>query len=93
MTMKELFYLSCLMILILGNKCNENAGEYFNRPVMNECIALEELGKKACNGKIFEIQAGDILPMTNADYENARKYFLDKEQFAFECAKFGRCDY
>ena len=89
---KSLPFLLLLTLLILGNKCdNQTAGEYFNRPEFTECFTLKTPGKRSCAGVVDDIPSGVSIPETQEQYEQLKKYYMDREQSDFECKKFKRC--
>ena len=70
----------------------QRAGEYFNRPVLNECITLNEVGFMACAGVVKPIPAKVIIPETSEDYFNAKDYYLEREQGHYLCLLYpNRC--
>lgn len=62
--------------------------EYFNRPLWNECITLNEKGLMSCNGIVKEIQSGSIIPETVNDYFEAREYCEEREYGHYICLLF-----
>lgn len=64
---------------------------YFNRPVLRECITLADVGKMACNGRVYDIPIGLTIPRDQMTYDDAYDYFEDKEYRLFQCLRFKRC--
>ena len=74
-----------LFFLTLISCRSQNAGVYFNRPVLNECITLNEVGMMACRGTIKPIPNRMIIPETQDDYLNAKDYYLEREVGHYLC--------
>ena len=75
-----------ILIVIIISSC-QTSGKYFNRPKVNQCIALAEPGLMACAGVVHNIPAGLVIAKTFNDYESIRKYYADKEQRLMVCLK------
>lgn len=84
-------YLLPLMLLTLGSRCSQTAGEYFNRPYIEECITAFEPGFMFCNGVKTQIPPKMRIPKTPEMGERIRDYYLDKEEKLFFCVRFGDC--
>jgi hypothetical protein len=84
-----------LYAILIGASCeNERASNYFNRPVLKECItAIQDgatLGMMACDGKLVPIPSKMVVPQSNEDYKKASKYYSDREIGHYICYRFPR---
>ena len=82
-----------LLFLLSLTACETTtAGKFFNRPKLNECITMYEVGKMACNGKVLDIPAKMTIPMSQIDYDMAKDYYSEHEYKRFMCLKYKECD-
>lgn len=82
--LKGLLLVACFTILI-SSRCNREAGRYFGRKYINECIVLEQDGAMACNGEILPLPAGLVVPSTVEEFNYLRSYYIDKENRLYIC--------
>jgi len=74
------------MILITGfTNCSHDAGKFFNRPKIMECISLGD-GYSACNGE--EVPNFKHITVDLDNYKEAKDYCSDKEYRLFICLKY-----
>jgi len=74
-----------LLLTVLISCRSQNAGIYFNRPELNECITMNRVGFMACNGVVKPIPPKMVVPETPEDYFKAKEYYLDREIGHYVC--------
>jgi len=66
--------------------------EYFNRPIVTECITLIQdgatLGMMACDGEILPISSKLTIIKTQEEIEKIREYYNDREYGHYICLKY-----
>ena len=89
--MKSTLLLVAFLVSLISCR-SRNAGQYFNRPQIKQCITLLEAGYMACNGVKKEIPSGMVIPESQLDFEIAEDYFIDRELGHYICLEFpNRC--
>ena len=90
--MLKLMLKGLLLVLLFTNCKTRTPKEYFGRKDFMECITLERKGYMACNGRVYEIPAGLIVPKEAADYFEAKEYCEKREYGHFICLEYpSRC--
>ena len=68
---------------------NRTPQEYFNRPIIKECVALIQdgatLGMMACNGVITPIPTGLTIIQDQENVEELRSYYEAREYGHYLC--------
>lgn len=90
--MRSWFILLFSMITILVSCNSRTPREYFNRPILKECITLIQdgatIGQMACDGEIMDIPSKLTIPKNQETFEAARKYYEQREFGHYTCLKF-----
>ncbi len=80
-----------ILIVVSCSSCvNRTPSNYFNRPLLNECVTLKN-GKMSCDGLVKDIPLSMTIPDSQANYNEAYNYCEDKEYRLYECLRYGRC--